>query len=99
MPLYLGVRAVVAKSFARIHQANLINAGILPLTFKDPSDYDRLEQGEQLLLSGVLEGLERGEMTLRSKAGDIALCCSFTERQQAILKAGGLLNYTREGNK
>ncbi|MEI3100530.1 MAG: aconitate hydratase [Oscillospiraceae bacterium] len=99
VPLYLGVRAVVAKSFARIHQANLINAGILPLTFKDPADYDRLEQGEQLLLSGVLEGLEKGEMTLRSKAGDIALCCSFTERQQAILKAGGLLNYTREGNK
>ena len=99
VPLYLGVRAVVAKSFARIHQANLINAGILPLTFKDPSDYDRLEQGEQLLLSGVLEGLEKGEMTLHSKAGDIALCCSFTERQQAILKAGGLLNYTREENK
>lgn len=99
VPLYLGVRAVVAKSFARIHQANLINAGILPLTFKDPADYDRLEQGEELELSGVLEGLEKGEMTLRSKAGDIALCCSFTERQQAILKAGGLLNYTREGNK
>ena len=99
MPLYLGVRAVVAKSFARIHQANLINAGILPLTFSDPEDYERLEQGEELELSGALEGLETGEMRLRSKAGEIKLLCSFTRRQQEILKAGGLLNYTREGNK
>ena len=99
VPLYLGVRAVVAKSFARIHQANLINAGILPLSFKDPEDYERLEQGEELELSGVLEGLETGEMTLHAKAGDIKLLCSFTERQRKILMAGGLLNYTREGNK
>ena len=99
VPLYLGVRAVVAKSFARIHQANLINAGILPLTFSDPEDYERLEQGEELELSGALEGLETGEMRLRSKAGEIKLLCSFTRRQQEILKAGGLLNYTREGNK
>ncbi len=99
VPLYLGVRAVVAKSFARIHQANLINAGILPLSFKDPADYDRLEQGEELELSGVLEGLETGEMSLRAKAGEIKLLCSFTRRQREILRAGGLLNYTREGNK
>ena len=99
VPLYLGVRAVAAKSFARIHQANLINAGILPLSFKDPEDYDRLEQGEELELSGVLEGLETGEMTLHAKAGEIKLLCSFTERQRKILRAGGLLNYTREGNK
>ena len=99
VPLYLGVRAVVAKSFARIHQANLINAGILPLSFKDPEDYDRLEQGEKLVLSGILEGLETGEMTLHAETGDIKLLCSFTERQQKILRAGGLLNYTREGNK
>ena len=99
VPLYLGVRAVVAKSFARIHQANLINAGILPLTFEDPADYDRLEQGEKLRLCDVLAGLETGEMSLQAKAGEIRLSCSFTGRQQAILKAGGLLNYTREGNK
>ena len=99
VPLYLGVRAVVAKSFARIHQANLINAGILPLTFKDPEDYERLEQGEKLVLSGVTAGLETGEMSLHAKTGEIKLCCSFTRRQQAILKAGGLLNYTREENK
>ena len=99
VPLYLGVRAVVAKSFARIHQANLINAGILPLSFKDPEDYDRLEQGEKLVLSGILEGLETGEMTLHAETGEIKLLCSFTERQRKILRAGGLLNYTREGNK
>ncbi len=99
VPLYLGVRAVVAKSFARIHQANLINAGILPLSFKDPEDYDRLEQGEKLVLSGILEGLETGEMTLHAETGEIKLLCSFTKRQRKILMAGGLLNYTREGNK
>ena len=99
VPLYLGVRAVVAKSFARIHQANLITAGILPLSFKDPEDYDRLEQGEKLVLSGILEGLETGEMTLHAETGEIKLLCSFTERQRKILMAGGLLNYTREGNK
>ena len=99
VPLYLGVRAVVAKSFARIHQANLINAGILPLSFKAPEDYDRLEQGEKLVLSGILEGLETGEMTLHAETGEIKLLCSFTERQRKILMAGGLLNYTREGNK
>ena len=99
VPLYLGVRAVVAKSFARIHQANLINAGILPLSFKYPEDYDRLEQGEKLVLSGILEGLETGEMTLHAETGEIKLLCSFTERQRKILMAGGLLNYTREGNK
>lgn len=99
VPLYLGVRAVVAKSFARIHAANLINAGIVPLCFKNPDDYDKLKQGEKLSISGVLEGLEKGEMSLHSESGDIPLVCSFTERQRAILKAGGLLNYTRESGK
>ncbi len=99
VPLYLGVRAVVAKSFARIHAANLINAGILPLCFKNPEDYDRLKQGEKLSISGVLEGLEKGEVSLHSQSGNIPLVCSFTERQIAILKAGGLLNYTRESGK
>ena len=96
-PLYLGVRAVVAKSFARIHAANLINAGILPLCFADPDDYERLRQGEKLSLSGIHEGLSRGEMILHSESGDLPLRCAFTERQRAVLLAGGLLNYTREG--
>ena len=96
VPLYLGVRAVVAKSFARIHIANLINAGILPLTFKNPDDYDRLTQGESLSIAGIFEGMDRGEMTLHASCGEIPLVCAFTDRQKAILKAGGLLSYTKE---
>ena len=99
VPLYLGVRAVVAKSFARIHVANLINAGILPLTFANPDDYDRLNQGDMLSLQGVFAGMENGSVTLRDETTgeDIALVCQLTERQRAMLRAGGLLAYTREG--
>ena len=98
VPLYLGVRAVIAKSFARIHAANLINAGIMPLTFKNAEDYDKLSQDDLLEISGVYAGMDSGEMTLINKNnGDaIALCADFTERQKAILKAGGLLAYTKE---
>ncbi len=99
VPLYLGVRAVVAKSFARIHAANLINAGILPLCFADPADYDRLEQGQTLELRGIDAGLESGEMSLFAGETEIKLVCSFSERQKAVLRAGGLLNYTREENR
>jgi aconitate hydratase len=101
VPLYLGVRAVVAKSFARIHAANLINAGILPLTFADPADYDRLAQDDSLVLSGVFAGLKSGKFTLTdaTKGFDIEVTCALTERQSAILRAGGLLTYTRDGGK
>ena len=97
VPLYLGVRAVVAKSFARIHAANLINAGIMPLTFENPEDYDKLSQDNVLELVNVFDGMDRGKITLINKTtGEkITLACSFTERQKAILKAGGLLPYTR----
>lgn len=91
VPLYLGVRAVLAKSFARIHEANLINAGILPLRFKNESDYDRLNQGDSLSICGIFEGLETGHMLLRAPAGDIELVCELTARQRRILLAGGLL--------
>ena len=98
VPLYLGVRAVIAKSFARIHAANLINAGILPLTFKNPDDYDKLSQGDALSLTGIYDGMDKGEITLKDEtSGDeIALTCAFTARQKAMLKAGGLLAYTKE---
>ena len=101
VPLYLGVRAVVAKSFARIHAANLINAGILPLSFADPADYDRLDQDDSLVLKGVFAGLKSGEFILTdvTKGIDIKVACALTERQSAILKAGGLLTYTRDGGK
>ena len=98
VPLYLGVRAVIAKSFARIHAANLVNAGILPLCFKNPEDYDGLNQGDMLELSGIDQGLESGTVYLRAGGRQLELCCSFSPRQRAILRAGGLLNYTKEGH-
>lgn len=93
VPLYLGVRVVIAKSFARIHAANLINAGIMPLTFADSSDYDLVGQGDQLTLTDVLEGLDSGEILLQDGNRKIILKCSFTDRQKNILLAGGLLKY------
>ena len=100
VPLYLGVRAVIAKSFARIHAANLINAGIMPLTFADPDDYDLLSQDDELKIENVYAGMDSGKMILKDvTAGrEIALSCEFTERQKAILKAGGLLKYVGQGN-
>ncbi len=100
VPLYLGVRVVVAKSFARIHAANLINAGIMPLTFSDPSDYDKLEQGDELVLKDIFAGMDKGNIKLVdvNKDLDIDLKCAFTDRQKAILKAGGLLKYVGQGN-
>ena len=99
VPMYLGVRAVITKSFARIHVANLINAGIMPLTFKNPDDYDKLSQGDKLTLSNVFEGMDKGEITLTNETTgeSFALSCSFTERQKEILKAGGLLSFTKKG--
>ena len=99
VPMYLGVRAVITKSFARIHIANLINAGIMPLTFKNADDYDKLNQSDKLTLLNVFEGMDKGEIILKNETTgkEIELTCSFTERQKAILKAGGLLAYTKEG--
>ena len=95
-PLYLGVKAVITKSFARIHAANLINAGILPLTFADPADYDKLAAGDEIVLSDIFAAVEAGSMTLTTKTGDkIKLDCAYSPRQIAILKAGGLLPYTK----
>ena len=93
VPLYLGVRAVITKSFARIHVANLINAGILPLTFEDPADYDRISQGDELKLTGIREGLESGVFLLTDGEQQIRLKGEFTERQKGMLLAGGLLRY------
>lgn len=99
VPMYLGVRAVITKSFARIHIANLINAGIMPLTFKNPEDYDKLNQGDKLTLTNVFDGMDKGEITLTDETTgeSFPLSCSFTVRQKAILKAGGLLEYTKNG--
>ncbi len=100
VPLYLGVRAVITKSFARIHIANLINAGIMPLSFKNADDYDKISQGDKLSIKGIYEGMEKGEMTLldETTGESFPLVCSFTERQIKILKAGSLLAYTKENS-
>lgn len=99
VPLYLGVKAVVTKSFARIHAANLINAGIMPLTFANPEDYEKINQEDEIRITGVFEGMESGEMTLEdlTNGEKIQLVCSFTDRQRAILKDGGLLKYVGKG--
>lgn len=98
VPMNLGIRCVVAKSFARIHAANLINAGILPLTFENPDDYDALQPGARLRIDDIRAGMAAGSLTLTDTAAGKAysVVCSLTERQQAILLAGGLLNYTKE---
>ena len=95
VPMYLGVRAVIAKSFARIHAANLINSGILPLTFKNAGDYDKISEGDALSLTGIFAGMDKGEITLKDETNgeEATLVCSFTERQKNILKAGGLLAF------
>lgn len=99
VPMYLGIRAVVTKSFARIHVANLINAGILPLTFENEADYDKFTQGDKLTISGILEGMDTGFVTMKNETGEQArLHCNLTRRQKEILLAGGLLEYTREAN-
>ncbi len=101
VPMYLGVRGVIAKSFARIHVANLINAGILPMTFEDPADYDALSQDADLFIDGIVSGMEAGKLTVtdRSTGKQFNVLCPLTDRQRAILLAGGLLNYTKEGGQ
>ena len=99
VPMYLGVRGVIAKSFARIHVANLINAGILPMTFEDPADYDALNQDADLVINHIVSGMEAGKLTVtdRTSGKEFKVLCPLTDRQRAILLAGGLLNYTKEG--
>ena len=101
VPLYLGIRAVVTVSFARIHKANLVNAGILPLEFENAADYEKISLGDTLELSGVIAGIENGAVTLTNKTTGcvIPLRCDISARQAQIIRAGGLLNYTREKNR
>ena len=94
-PMYLGVKAVVAKSFERIHVANLINFGIVPLTFVDPADYERIAQGDAIVIPGIRAALERGgaiAVENRTQGVNIPVEANLSERQVKILLAGGLLN-------
>ncbi len=98
VPLYLGIKAVIAKSFARIHSANLINAGIMPFTFADPADYDRIDTDDILALENIRENIEGGKpVSIRNitKNESYALSYEYSARQKAIILAGGLLNYTK----
>ena len=97
VPMYLGIRCVIAKSFARIHIANLINAGILPVTLENADDYDALAQGDNLALSDIYAGMESGTIIAAANNKQIKLNCQLTERQRNILRAGGLLHYIGEG--
>ena len=99
VPLYLGIKAVITKSFARIHQANLINTGILPLTFANPKDYDSIEQGDELLLPNIRVRIEQNlplEVINRTKGQTIPLNCHLEGRNREIMLAGGLLNYLKQ---
>ena len=97
VPMYLGIRCVIAKSFARIHVANLINAGILPVTLENPDDYEALAQGNSIGLCDIYAGMENGKIIATANGREITLNCQLTERQRNILRAGGLLHYIGEG--
>ncbi|WP_392391677.1 aconitate hydratase [Zongyangia hominis] len=100
VPLYLGIKAVIAKSFARIHRANLINAGIVPLTFANEADYDKLSLGDAVELTGIRACIENGKpIAAKVNGEDIPLVCELSGRQKDILLSGGLLNYTKESVK
>ena len=103
VPLYLGVKAVITKSFARIHVANLVNAGILPFTFANEADYDRIDQMDQLVLADIRTAMENNTPVVLknlTKNEKYPLDTShLSARQRAMLLCGGLLDYTRESNK
>ncbi len=103
VPLYLGVKAVITKSFARIHVANLVNAGILPFTFANEADYDRIDQMDQLELADIRTAMENNTPVVLknlTKNEEYPLDAShLSARQRAMLLCGGLLDYTRESNK
>lgn len=97
-PLYLGVKAVLTKSFARIHRANLINAGILPLEFENEADYDNINLGDELAISDLRDAVANGRqivITNKTNGKEIKCNCELTERTRDIILAGGLLNYTK----
>lgn len=99
VPLYLGIKAVIAKSFARIHEANLINSGILPLVFKDEEDYERIDKGDILEINNAREQVSRGEaITVKNKTKDyeFEVELNISPRLREVLLAGGLLNYTKK---
>lgn len=97
-PMFLGVQAVIAKSFARIHRSNLINFGILPLVFENPSDYDRIEKGDRIVLKDLLNALEGGQIyTVENitSGKSFTVRSNLNDREREVVKKGGLLPYTK----
>lgn len=102
VPLYLGIKAVIAKSFARIHCANLINAGIMPFTFENPDDYDKIDKDDILALNGIRSAIKDGVKVVLenvTKGEKYALSYDYSDRQTAMILDGGLLNYTKNSSK
>lgn len=102
VPLYLGIKGVIAKSFARIHMANLINSGILPLTFVNEEDYDTISMYDQLVIEDAIEQVKSGDIiTVKNltTGKDIKVSMVLSDRQREIILAGGLLNYTKKQNR
>lgn len=98
-PLYLGVKAIICKSFARIHRQNLINNGILPLEFVNGDDYEKIEQGDKLVIANIREVIKNGSDIIvknETKGVDIPVKCELSERGKGMILAGGLLNYTKQ---
>ena len=102
VPLYLGIKAVIAKSFARIHCANLINAGIMPFTFANPDDYDKIDTDDILALNNIRENIKNGAKVVLenvTKGEKYELSYDYSDRQTAMILDGGLLNYTKNIGK
>jgi predicted aconitate hydratase len=101
-PRYLGLRAVIAKSFARIHAQNLVNFGIVPLTFVRPSDWDEIEQDDRLRMDNLLDALNAHkpfEIRNLSRNSTYTVTCALSKRQLEVLSAGGLINHIRRSKR
>jgi aconitate hydratase len=101
--MYLGVRAVIAKSVERIHLANLVNFGIVPMTFASPADYDDIKDGDILIVEDIQGTLSKMVDSVRvrnlTQGTQYTVKCDLTARQRAIVRAGGMLNFTKTGAK
>lgn len=101
-PLYLGVKGVIAKSFARIHAANLVNSGIIPMSFIDESDYDKISKFDELVIENIRDQIKSGDILTvnnKSKGFEFKVTIALSDRQKEMILEGGLLNYTKKNNK
>ncbi|MHC4353357.1 MAG: aconitate hydratase, partial [Planctomycetota bacterium] len=97
-PMYLGVRAVIAKSIERIHKANLVNFCVVPIEFADPADYDKIDPGDELRIDNLSEAVKTGQTVKVAKADgslEFVARLDLSDRDRDILRSAGLLNYTR----